>query len=117
MVVEQWEEAAGADKAAIFVTFSSLEHVLDGLRSMTDILYRLALAILGVGIALSTVYPRWLGWTVIGVGVAWTVVGFVIGVAGSSSDLDIPFAIVFVLTVLWHLVMGVVVVRREIQAK
>ena len=116
MVVEQWEEATGADKAAIFATFSSLEHALDGLRSMTDIFYGLALAILGVGIALSTVYARWFGWTIIVVGVAWIVIGFVIGIAGSSSDLNIPFGIVFVLTVLWHLVMGIVITRREIRA-
>jgi len=83
---------------------------------MTDIFYGLALGILGVGIALSAVYARWLGWTIIIVGVAWIVIGFVIGIADSSSDLNIPFGIVFVLTVLWHLVMGIVITRREIQA-
>ena len=83
---------------------------------MTDIFYGLALGILGVGMALSAVYARWLGWTIIIVGVAWIVIGFVIGIADSSSDLNIPFGIVFVLTVLWHLVMGIVITRREIQA-
>ncbi len=83
---------------------------------MTDIFYGLALGILGVGMTLSAVYARWLGWTIIIVGVAWIVIGFVIGIADSSSDLNIPFGIVFVLTVLWHLVMGIVITRREIKA-
>ena len=116
MVVEQWEGATGADKATIFVTFSALEGMLDGLRSMTDIFYGLALVLLGIGIALSTVYPRWLSWVIIVAGVVWTIIGFVIGIDGSSSDLEIPFAIAFLLTVVWHLVMGIVITRREIQA-
>ena len=74
MVVEQWEGATGADKATIFVTFSALEGMLDGLRSMTDIFYGVALVLLGVGIALSTVYPRSLGWVIIVAGVIWTVI-------------------------------------------
>ena len=116
MVVEQWEGATGADKATIFVTFSSLEGMLDGLRSMTDIFYGLALVLIGLGIALSAVYPKWLGWVIVVAGVIWTAIGLVIGVAGSSSDLDILFGIAFLLTVVWHLVMGVLITRREIQA-
>ena len=116
MVVEQWEGATGTDKATIFVTFSSLQGMLDGLRSMTDIFYGVALVLLGVGIALSAVYPKWLGWAVILAGVVWTGIGFAIGIAGSSSNLDFPFAIAFLLTVVWHLVMGIVITRREIQA-
>jgi len=84
--------------------------------SMTDIFYGVALVLLGVGIALSAVYPRSLGWVIIVAGAVWTVIGFVIGIAGSSSDLDILFAVAFLLTVVWHLVMGIVITRREIQA-
>ena len=115
-VAEQWEEATGADKATVFATFSSLEGVLDGMRSVTDIFYGLALVLLGVGITISTVYPKWLGWTVVIAGAVWIVVGFVIGIAGLSSDLDIPFLIAFLLTVLWHLATGIVITRREIKA-
>jgi len=116
MVVEQWEGATGTDKATIFVTFSSLEVMLDGLRSMTDIFYGIALVLLGIGISISTFYPRWFGWAIVVAGAVWTVIGFVIGIAGSSSDLDILFIIAFILTVVWHLVIGIVITRREIQA-
>lgn len=116
MVVEHWEGATGADKATIFVTFSALEGMLDGLRSMTDIFYGVDLALLGAGIALSAVYPKWLGWVIVVAGTIWTVIGVVIGVSGSSSDLDLPLAIAFLLTVVWHMVMGIVITRREVQA-
>ena len=116
VVVEQWETASAADKAEIFVVFSSLYGLLDGIRSTTDIFYGLSHVLLGVGIALSTVYPRWLGWAIIIVGIGWTVVGFVIGVSGMSAALVVPFGIVIILTVLWHLVMGIVITRSEIQA-
>ncbi|MCH8801868.1 MAG: hypothetical protein IH963_13270 [Chloroflexi bacterium] len=116
MVVEQWEEATGADKATIFVTFSSLEVMLDGLRSMTDVFFGVALVLLGIGISISAVYPRLLGWAVIVAGAVWTVIGIVIGIAGSSSDLDILFAVAFILTIVSHLVMGIVITRREINA-
>ena len=115
-VVEQWERATGADKATIFVVFSSLEDVQDGMRSMTDIVTGLALVLLGIGMALSTVYPRWLGWSIIVVGAGWTVVGFVIGIAGLSDALIAPLFVVFVSTVLWALVMGIVITRKERQA-
>ena len=116
MVVEHLEGATGADKATIFVTFSALEGMLDGLRSMTDIFYGVDLALLGAGIALSAVYPKWLGWVIVVAGTIWTVIGVVIGVSGSSSDLDLPLAIAFLLTVVWHMVMGIVITRREVQA-
>lgn len=112
MVAEHWEGATGPDKATIFLTFSSLEVMLDGLRSMTDIFYGVAFVLLGIGISLSAVYQKWLGWVIIVAGAIW----IVIGIVGSSSDLDILFAIAFLLTVVWHLVIGIVITRREIQA-
>ena len=115
LVVGQWEEAT-ADKATIFVVISALESVRDGMWSMTEIVWGLALVFLGVGIALSTVYPKWLGWAIFVVGAAGTVVGFGIGIAGISQALIAPFIIVFMLTAIWALVMGVVIIRREIQA-
>ena len=115
-VVGLWERAAGADKATIVVVFSSLWSLLDGVRSLTDIIYGLGLVFLGVGISLSTFYSRWFGWAIIVLGAGWTIIGFVIGIAGMSAALEIPFGIVFILTVIWHLAMGIVITRREIQA-
>ncbi len=115
-VVEEWEGATGADKDTVFLVFSSLDGVLEGLRSITDIVNGLSFAFLGIAILLSAVYSRWLGWTILVAGAGWIVVGFVIGTDGLSDAVNAPFAIVIALTVVWALAMGVVITRRERQA-
>ena len=115
-VAEEWEGAVGADKDTVFLVFSSLDGVLEGLRSITDIVNGLSFAILGVAILLSSVYSSWLGWTILVAGAGWIVVGFVIGTDGLSDSLNALFAIVIALTVVWAMAMGVVITRRERQA-
>jgi hypothetical protein len=87
--------------------------VLEGLRSITDMVNGLSFAFVGVAILLSTVYSRWLGWTILVAGAGWIVVGFVIGTRGLSDAVNAPLAIVIVLTVGWALAMGVVITLRE----
>jgi hypothetical protein len=89
--------------------------VLEGLGSVTDIVSGLSFAFLGVAILLSTVYSRWLGWTILAAGAGWIVVGFVIGTKGLSDSVNAPFAIVTSLTVVWAVAMGIVLTRRERQ--
>ena len=112
-VAEQWEAATGGDKDTVFLVFSSLDGVLEGLRSMTDIVNGLSFAFVGVAILLSTVYSRWLGWTILVAGAGWIVVGLVIGTDGLTDAVNAPFTIVIALTVVWALAMGVVITRRE----
>jgi hypothetical protein len=97
------------------LVFSSLDGVLEGLRSITDIVNGSSFAIFGVALLLSTVYARWLGWTILVAGAGWIVVGFVISVDGLSNAVNAPFAIVIALTVFWAVAMGVVITRRERQ--
>jgi len=115
-VAEDWEAATGADKDTLFLVFSSLDGVLEGLRSITDIVSGLSFAMLGVAILLSTVYSRWLGWTILVAGGGWIVVGLVIGANGLSDAVNAPFVIVIALTVVWAVAMGVVITRRERRA-
>ena len=83
---------------------------------LTGGVVRVAYAFLGVAILLSTVYSRWLGWTILVAGAGWSVVGFVIGTDGLSDSLNALFAIVVALTVVWAMAMGVVITLRERQA-
>ena len=82
---------------------------------MTDIVNGLSFAFLGVAILLSSVYSKWLGWTILVAAAGWIVVGFVIGMNGLSDAINAPFTIVIALTVVWALSMGVVMTRREHQ--
>ncbi|MBI2872046.1 MAG: hypothetical protein HYY00_02515 [Chloroflexi bacterium] len=113
-VVELWEKAAGADKAALFQVASSLAWMNAGLFSMTIIVYWLALLFLGVGMALSTVYPKWLGWGIIVLAAAIIiVVGLPQAFAGPSQLVtNTLFPILSILATVWGLALGVWTIRK-----
>ncbi len=64
-VVGERAKASRAEKATLFLVASSLSHVFTGMFSMTIIAYWLALTFVGIGMALGTAYPKWLGWVLI----------------------------------------------------
>lgn len=112
VVAEQWEEATGADKATLLLAATSLDGFLDGMRSIVSIVYWLALVFLGIGMALSTVYPKWLGGAIVLVGATMVVVGFLLGLTGISDPLLIVFIVSSLLTFLWALVTGIWIARK-----
>lgn len=113
-VLEQWVGAAGADKAYWFVAASSVYWVSVFLFGMTIIVYWMALAFMGIGMAMSKVYPKWLGWGIIILGgLSVLVVGVPMTLAGPSEALtNILFAILAALSVIWALVVGIRMARK-----
>ena len=112
-VAEQWAAATGADKAAWFLAASSVHHIIYALHSMAVIVFWLAFVFLGIGMVLSTVYAKWLGWVLIILGAATVaVVGVPQALAGESQTLQLLFAILSGLTVLWALVLGIWITRK-----
>ncbi|MBI2171187.1 MAG: hypothetical protein HYU30_04090 [Chloroflexi bacterium] len=77
----------------------------------------LALAFVGLGMLLSTAYPKWTGWVLLVLGVV------TVGISGVPSVFSTPtenqqliFGVLAGLTSLWALVVGVWVTRREMKA-
>ena len=102
----------GTDKVG-----ESLVLMTNGLFSMVVIEWWLALTFLGIGMALSAVYPKGLGWVIIILGVATVVVGVLQGLGGPSKTLtNVLFPIVSILSTLWTLVVGIWITRREMKA-
>ena len=112
VLAEQWEDAAGPDKAMWFSTFAAMDHFLVGLRSMALMAYWMAFIFFGIGVALSKVYPAWLGWAISAVGILGAVVGFVMGVAGEGDVILALFLIALILTNLWAVAMGIFTLRK-----
>lgn len=109
----QWAKASAADKATLFPAVSALGHLVQGIFSMTIIVNWLALAFVGLGIALSTVYPRWLGWVLIILGVLTVVaVGVPQGITGITQTSQLLFTVLSLLTTLWALVIGIWMARK-----
>ena len=112
-LAEQWQMATGADKATLFMVISSIHYIIVALQSVAVIIYWLALVFLGIGMVLSVVYPKWLGWVPIVLGAATVaIVGVPQALAGESLIFQILFAIFSMLTLLWALVLGIWITRK-----
>jgi hypothetical protein len=112
-VVGTWEMAPGADKASLFLIASSLSQVNVGLFSMTIIGYWFVLTMLGIGMALSAVYPKWMGWALIVLGVVTVAaVGFPQALTGITQTSQLLFMVLSLLTTVWALVVGIWLTRK-----
>ncbi|MBI2288235.1 MAG: hypothetical protein HYY41_02030 [Chloroflexi bacterium] len=108
-----WMTAPAAGQATAYSVAAALSAAGLATFSMTIIVVWLALIFLGIGMVLSTVYPRWLGWVVIVLGIATVVaVGLPQAFAGISSTLNLIFMALSLLTTLWILVIGIWVARK-----
>ena len=83
--------------------------------SMSVIVFWMALVFLGVGIIMSDVYAKWLGWSLLVLGIVTMVVGFVEILSDPTQALDLTFGVLAGLTTIWALVIGIIITRRQIQ--
>lgn len=118
LIVEQWGSASGATKDTLSVVASSVVNLTNGLFTMSVIVNWLALSFLGIGMTLSSVYPKWLGWVILALGVLTVVlVGIPQGFTGPSKTVsNLIFPILSILSTVWALILGIWITRREIKA-
>ncbi len=109
-----WAAASGAEEGAAFAVTVATVNVGKAAYIMSILLYWLSLAFVGVGMARSGIYPGWLAWAPVALGVAMTaVVGvpqFMVGDVRASSMLI--FAGLAGLTTVWLLAAGIWIARR-----
>lgn len=105
--------AAAAGNTAVADTLYALS--LSNLY-MFIILFWLALLFLGIGMVASDVYPKWLGWILIPLGAVTAAVSGV-GQAfnGVTQTSDYIFSALALLTTLWALAIGVIILRRQMK--
>jgi len=108
--------AAAKATAAYSIAYSiaaSLHAGALSVQTMGYIGYWLALAILGIGMVLSAVYPRWMGWVgiVLGIG-TMAAVGIVMAFAGPGSTTQVVSMVLSLLSCLYALVVGIWVARK-----
>ena len=60
-VADRWQAATGGEKETLLLIATSLRVFETGIFSLTIMAYWMALVFLGIGMALSTLYPKWLG--------------------------------------------------------
>ncbi|MCI0528538.1 MAG: hypothetical protein L0Y56_13950, partial [Nitrospira sp.] len=114
LVVEQWATNVEPAKTTWFLIASTLARLVFLLFSMSIIVNWLAFVFLGIGMALSALYPKWMGWTIIILGVATvTGVGLPQLFTGPGQTLtNVLFPVLSILTLLWALGVGIWIVRK-----
>ena len=96
---------------SLFQTGFVLEQVNFGLLSM--FIFGLTFILYGLAVALADVYPKWLWWAGLVVGIAVALIGLVQAYNGPSDLVTtILFPITAILFTVWVLVVGVLMWRR-----
>ncbi len=105
-----WLAAPAAGKEAAYSVVAALSATSRGTFPITVVVYWLAFVFLGIGMVRSAVYPRWLGWFGLILGIA----GFFLGVIQTFNGRERfnLFMILYPLTVLWFLAIGIWVARK-----
>lgn len=116
-LAEEWA-AASPDQQATALALVHVQETLNfALASLFNMLFAGATFILfGLAVALSDVYPRWLGWIVTAAGVGSIAAGLIQAFTGEPSDASRLLTIIgpTVIT-FWLLAMGILLIRRAAQ--
>jgi len=114
-LAQEWASAAPGDKATALGLVHVNETMNFALASLFNFIFAAATFILfGLAVALSRVYPRWLGWTVFVAGVASIAAGLIQALVGEPTEASRILTIFgpSVIT-LWLLIMGILLLRRD----
>lgn len=114
-LAEEWA-AAPPDRQATALALVHLQETLNfALASLFNLLFAGATFILlGLAVAMSGIYPRWLGWIVVVAGSLSIPAGLIQAFVGEPSDASRVLTIIgpTVIT-LWLLAMGMLLIRRS----
>jgi hypothetical protein len=113
-LAEEWAKAPADEQATALRVVLGNETINFALASLFNILFAgVTFILFGLAVALSDVYPRWLGWVVVGAGVGSVGAGLV------QAFARVPTTASFVLTIigptvitLWLFVMGMLLARK-----
>lgn len=113
-LAEKWVAASPDEQATALALVHTQETLNFALASLFNLLFAGATFILfGLAVALSDIYPRWLGWIVVMAGALSIPAGLIQAFTGEPSDASRVLTIVgpTVIT-LWLLAMGILLIRR-----
>jgi hypothetical protein len=118
-LAQEWAEASAQERAVALRLVHANETLNFALASLFNFVFAAVTFILfGLAVALSAVYPRWLGWPAFLAGVLSIPAGVIQAYAGEPTGASRVLTIIgpSVIT-LWLLIMGILVVRfgRDVQ--
>jgi Domain of unknown function (DUF4386) len=113
-LAQAWTTAPSGEQAAALHALLAEEAINFALGTLFYILFAgVTFVLLGLAVAWSGVYPRWLGWMVVVAGVGSVVVGLVQGQVGETNEVTrIPSIVFPTVITLWLAWMGVLLLRK-----
>ena len=111
----EWVAAGSPGEGTTYSIAEAIRISGVSLLSMAIIIEWTALILVGIAVSLSTVYPKWLGWAAVVVGAVTVIVGIVRAIDGPGEALQLIFLITSLLTLIWFLMVGGIIIRREIK--
>jgi hypothetical protein len=118
-LAQEWASAAGGDKTTALALVHVNETLNFALASLFNFIFAAATFVLfGLAVALSRVYPRWLGWVVVVAGAASIGAGLIQALVGEPTTASRILTILgpTVIT-LWEVVIGVLLLRLAREAE
>jgi hypothetical protein len=109
--VEAWVSAPPDQTVAAFAAAEAIRWIEIGVNSLSFSLVGLTLVLYGIALALSGVYPRWIGWLATAAGVAQVFRGVDTSYQGFGTS--ITELIGLALLALWTVIMAVMMWRRS----
>jgi Domain of unknown function (DUF4386) len=113
-LTQAWAVAAPEEQAAALQAFLAEEAINFALATLFYILFAgVTFVLLGLAVAWSRVYPRWLGWVAVVAGVGSVVVGLAQAHVGETNAvIRVPSIIFPTVITLWLVWMGVLLLRK-----
>jgi hypothetical protein len=106
-----WLTASAESKEAAYIALAAIPGFTRGLFPIEVLAIWLAFTFLGIGMVRSDVYPSWLGWIGLLLGVVGIPLGIMQTFAGRESTLGV-FMVLNIATILWTLAVGIWVGRK-----
>ena len=108
-----WLGAPDANKASMFTASIAVTMVCAAVNAVYHIVQWTGIALLGIGMVRSQVYPRWLGRGGAALGVLTVaIVGIPQFLSGLTDTIQTSFAVLATLTFVWALMLGIWVARK-----
>jgi hypothetical protein len=113
-LADQWAAAAESDKIVALSAVSANETINFALAGLFNLSFAgVPFLLLGLAVALSGAYPRWLGWIAVLAGVGSIAAGLVQAFTGEPTVTSLVLTIIGPTVIsIWLLVMGVLMARR-----
>jgi hypothetical protein len=113
-LADQWAAAPESDKVVALSAVSANETINFALAALFNLSFAgVPFLLLGLAVALSSAYPRWLGWIAVLAGVGSIAAGLVQAFTGEPTVTSLVLTIIGPTVIsIWLLVMGVLMARR-----